>query len=735
MDSQCLIPVATKDVSAPQPTDAGGAGRFGGASAVQFAATIFLSAFLLFQVQPLIAKFILPWFGGGPAVWTACMLFFQSVLLLGYAYAHAISTWAPRHLRGWIHLGLLTASLFALPITPEADVWKPSPGDLPTLHILLLLLVNVGMPYMLLSSTGPLLQHWFSAMHPGRSPYRLYALSNTGSLLALLTYPVIFEPAMTLGLQASVWSWVYGAFVVLCGATVFGAVIRPALGVSAASEETGVTSQLERLSRGGKEEIASPPLSTVSLWLLLAASASAMLLATTNQMCQEVAVVPFLWIVPLALYLGSFIICFDHERWYNRRWFGALLALLSVAACAVLYGGVYVDILVQVAIYSLVLFACCMTCHGELVRSKPHPRHLTLFYLTVAMGGALGGLFVAVAAPRLFTGGYWEFHVALVSCIVLTLVAWYRNRAWVTYLREPVWTWGGAAALVLLFSAALGAHAYVISEHALLTTRNFYGVLRLTDVDEYGAKRALSHGRVVHGVQFLEPEKRSWPTSYYGPESGVGLAIQRHPRRLAGGGNLRIGVVGLGAGTIAAFGQPGDYLRFYEINPDVIDFSREYFSFVSDSRAQAEMVLGDARVEMERELARREPQQFDVLAIDAFSSDAIPVHLITSEVVELYLRHLRADGLLLFHITNRSIDLDPVVRGLAQRHGLRTLRIQSDEDKEKGVSLTVWGILTNNQDFLRDDAVLAAATPWPAEGRAPILWSDNFASLWQILKH
>jgi hypothetical protein len=483
----------------------------------------------------------------------------------------------------------------------------------------------------------------------------------------------------------------------------------------------------------------APRVSTAFFWMGLAAAPSAMLLATTNQMCQEVAVVPFLWVVPLALYLVTFIICFDHQRWYRRLHYGILLALAVPAAVVVLFGGARIDVRIQIAVYSLTLFACCMTCHGELVRSKPHPRYLTLFYLLVSAGGALGGLFVAVAAPRLFSG-YWEFHLSLVACIVLTFVAWRRSGAWDRYFREPAWAWGGAASLLLCLTAALGLQVHVLGLDALASARNFYGTLRVLDTsDDAGGKQlALAHGRIMHGVQFLDEERRRLPTAYYAVESGLGLAIENHPRRLAevaGERGLRVGLVGLGVGTAAAYVRPGDYFRFYEINPDVVRLCNEFFSYVKDAASTVDIVLGDGRIQMEREAAHGELQRFDLVVIDAFSGDAIPIHLITEESVGLYLKHLRDDGLLAFHITNRSIDLAPVVRAIAERFGLQALQVKSKGDDARASSDADWVILTKNQEFLSQEAVKAAVTPWSDQDRRPLLWTDDFAGLWQVLKH
>ena len=690
-----------------------------------FCLTIFLSAFLLFQVQPLIARYILPWFGGGPAVWTACMLFFQILLLVGYAYAHAISSRMVRGPQVWLHLVLLGISVWFLPIEPDPAVWKPLQSDEPTAHILLLLLANIGVPYLLLSSTAPLLQRWFSLTFPSSSPYRLYALSNTGSLLALLTYPILVEPNLTLGRQVDVWSAGFGVFAVLCGWSALRFVRHPS--GAADVPPRGVSNVPER----------GPDLPTVLLWLGLSAIGSVMLLATTNQMCQEVAVVPFLWVLPLSLYLLTFIISFHHERWYRRRPFGVLLVASSISAVIVLAGGAFVPLWAQLGVHSVTVFACCMACHGELARSKPHPRYLTLFYLVVAAGGALGGAFVALAAPRLFAG-YWEYHVGLAGCLLLVLICWYRDGVGSGMFQRPADLWIRVGVVYVLLVSVLAYQAHAQSRSALAVSRNFYGILRLNEgSDLAGAKRTLMHGRIVHGYQYQDTGKRQWPTAYYGPDSGVGLALRRHPSRRPSNPHrkaLRVGIVGLGAGTLAAYGRPADYFRFYEINPQVLRYSEEYFTYRRDAGATVDVILGDARIRMEREIEEGAPQRFDILVVDAFSSDAIPIHLITREASDLYWKHLRDDGVLLFHISNRSLDLAPITRALAERCGCEAIRIQSPKDEHRGVSKATWVVLTRNRDFLEVEAIRNAAQPWTDNDRPPLLWTDDYAALWQILK-
>jgi hypothetical protein len=690
---------------------------------IPYALTIFLSSFLLFQVQPLIGRYILPWYGGSPAVWTTCMLFFQVALLGGYGYAH-LATLLARKKQGWLHLGLLAAALLFLPLAPSPNIWKPAPEDAPVLKILLLLLVNIGMPYLLLSATAPLVQHWFVRSFPGRSPYRLYALSNFASLLALLSYPFLVEPRLTLARQVAAWGWGFVAFVLCCGWCAFqsgggrgpddGAPLVAATSVEVAEERPGVL--------------------TMALWLLLSACGSALLLATTNQLCQEVAVVPFLWVVPLALYLMTFTLCFNSERWCDRLLWGMLLVGAVIPACRVLHLGVNVNLAVQLLVYLAALFACCMVCHGELARSRPDPRHLTSFYLIIATGGALGGVLVAVAAPLLFNG-FWEYPLALAASCLVALIAWYRNGAFVGAPRWlPLLLAAGQVAL-LVFT---GNYLRTYQPQTLFSSRNFYGVLRvINDDDKIGAKRTLMHGRVVHGSQYTDPDRRRWPTTYYGPDSGAGLALRLHPRRLAAAPlerSLRVGIVGLGTGTLAAYGEKGDTFRFYEINPEVIALSDRWFSFRRESGARLEMVPGDARIMLESELKRHEPQRLDVLLIDAFSSDAIPIHLLTRECFAIYRQHLNPDGILLVHVTNRFLDLAPVVRAQGESMGLRTALVNSPADDQRGVGKADWMILTNNGRFLDSVAVRAKLAPAPAPHSPPLIWTDDFAGLWQILK-
>ncbi|NQT86236.1 hypothetical protein HQ560_05685, partial [bacterium] len=452
-----------------------------------FAVTIFISAFLLFQVQPLIGKYILPWFGGGPAVWTSCMLFFQMLLLGGYAYAHVIRTRLSQRTQVIVHVTLLAATLLALPIAPS-EGWKPQGDENPALYILLLLAVTVGLPYFVLSATGPLLQAWFSVRHPGRSPYRLYALSNVGSLLALLSYPFLVEPAMALRSQSTTWSIGFGLFVAFCIVSALSMLrVRPT----------------DADEAGADEDSAPPGWGVCLVWVALAACGSTMLLAVTNQMSWDVAVVPFLWVLPLTLYLLTFIICFEFERWYYRPVFWPLLGLGAGAIVHLMFEGVRMPILFQVAGYAGGMFFCCMVCHGELVRLKPSPRYLTSFYLMVSAGGALGGLFVSLVAPAVFPM-YLELHIGLWMTCALALVVYLYSRGLLSFWRWPVkeiargGAWAVGASAVVVYTVLL---VYAVWEHGNCGAMEPY--LSLMPLILYTAVFALQLGRerwYVHPV-------------------------------------------------------------------------------------------------------------------------------------------------------------------------------------------------------------------------------------------
>jgi hypothetical protein len=679
-----------------------------------FQLTVTLGAFLLFLVQPMAARFLLPWFGGAPAVWSTCLLFFQAALLAGYGYAHLTRRLGPRR-QAQVHIALLVFAIVTLPITPSA-AWKPADASSPAGRILLLLAATVGLPYLLLAATAPMVQDWFA--HTRRVPYRLYALSNLGSLLGLVAYPAAVERFLPLQTQSLFWS---AGFVVFCGVCGWSAVqiiriVNGAADGSAAAIETGGSTILTR--------------GDGLMWILLSFCGSGLLLAATNELCQNVAVVPLLWILPLMCYLLTFILCFAG---LYRRWLWALALLASIGAVAWLSREVYAaSFPVQLAALLGVLTAGCMVCHGELVRIRPDASRLTFFYLAIAAGGSAGGLAVALVAP-VALNRLWEFPFFAVLALLLLLVSLYRDSESGLYRGAHRFAWTALSAAFAGAVVAVATPAPAQGSIEIARTRNFYGVLSVDDDQPPGdwGLRRLRNGRIVHGAQFLAPQQRTQATTYYGEGSGVEVAIRQHPRRQAGQ-PLQIGVVGLGAGTIAAWGRAGDRLRFFEINPAAVDFARRYFTFLADSRAAVDVVVGDARLSIERELRVGDGRRaYDVLAIDAFSGDAIPVHLLTREAFAVYAGALREDGVLAVHVTNHYLDLKTVVRGLARDAGRQVVEIENEDDYLRGINSSSWMLVTGNA------SLVAAASPF-ATPRSPdakvLVWTDAFSSLLQVLK-
>lgn len=660
----------------------------GPAVLVLYGSTIFLSAFLLFAVQPIIAKLILPWFGGTAGVWITCLMFFQVALLGGYAYSSLAAERLRPRVQFALHAALLAAALAVLPIIPSAH-WKPVGGASPEPRILLLLAAVVGLPYFLLSTTAPLLQSWVARTWPGSEPYRLFALSNAGALLALVAYPSIIEPAVPTRLQAILWSAGFGAFALLCAAS--GWISRNAA----------------RLETCARDRSPQPKM----LWVALSAGGSMLLLATTNQITQNIAAVPFLWILPLAIYLATFILCFESTRWYRRPIFLRLLAMGLGAVAYSIYDIQFSDaVVVAVPVFCFGIFVGCMFCHGELAARKPPREQLTTFYLMIALGGAIGAVFVGLIAPAIFLGIY-ELPIALLFIAVLALkLNW--TEGWSQRL---LW---GVAAIAMAMAVASQVRSY--HEDVVRSVRNFYGALRVMDD---ATVRTLYHGSVKHGAQFLAADRRNWPTTYYAPDSGAGLAL-----RYCCFGAKNVGAVGLGAGTLSIYGRAGDRFHFYEINPAVVDLATTEFSFLRDTPARVDVALGDARLTMESEA----PQHFDVLLLDAFSGDAIPVHLLTKEAFALYFRHLKPGGILAVHVSNQYLDLAPVVSHLAASFDKKAVVIHTEKDAARELSESFWVLVTGNGDFLGRGEVLAAAAAIPP--RPLRLWTDDYNDLLDVIR-
>ena len=627
----------------------------------------------------------------------------QLLLLAGYVYSHAyvrLRIPARRH----IHIALLAVAAAALPLAART-AWKPEGGEDPTWRILGLLATSVGLPYFALSTTGPLVQAWYARSREGAAPYRLFALSNLGSMLALLSYPLAVEPLLKLGTQAAIWSAGFVLFALACAMLAW--------------RSKGAEAQ--HLA-GGESGRPGPGLQ--ALWAGLACCASVLLLAFTGHMTLNIAAIPFLWVLPLALYLLSFVLCFEASGWY-RRWLFLPLLGAGLAGVCVTLSRSNPSIWTLIPLYSATLFAACMVCHGELARSKPHPQHLTGFYLMLALGGAAGGVLVGLVAPNVFEDLY-ELPIGMLALCVLVIAALLRDRTSLLHGR-----WGIPAGIMLLaltvaLAVALFRTSSENSADTRVTSRNFYGVLNVRDSGEGPeAMRALSHGTIIHGKQFLEPERRDWPTSYYGLRSGIGLALLD----ARGHGPLRVGVVGLGAGTLAAYGRTGDVFRFYDINSDVVELARSEFTFLKDSRAKVEVALGDARLSLEREPA----QNFDVLALDAFSSDAIPVHLLTVEAFKTYLRHLKPGGVLAVHISNRYLDLVPVVQQAARHLSLELRQVENDDDDDAGVYRSDWMLVSASPAAFEGKELKEAAERIDAVPRVK-LWTDDYSDLYRILK-
>jgi hypothetical protein len=683
-----------------------------------YACTIFLSAFLLFEVQPMIGKIILPWFGGSAAVWSTCLLFFQTALVAGYLYAH----WSTRFLRpkrqAVLHVGLLALSLALLPILPSPN-WKPAHAGDPSLRILLLLASTIGLPYILLSTTSPLLQAWYVAARPKAVPYRLFALSNLGSLIALFSFPVFVEPLLTTHAQAYSWSAIYAIFVALCAVIA----VRMFRMTSAAVATAVINDELPP----------APPTPgmTILMWIALPACASTLLVALTNHLSQNVAPIPFLWTLCLGVYLISFILCFEREKLYHRAVF---LPLLAVALGAMAFA-IYADqgnptIWWALPTFVAGLFVCCMVCHGELVRVKPDPRHLTSFYLMVSLGGALGGLFVAIIAPHVFHS-YIELPIAIIVCAVLVDVAlWMSDTAWTGRIDPRL-------VRIAMMVPALALAGYIVYQEQgqsrlySLSVRNFYGALKVRDMPktkEEQATRVLVHGTISHGSQILDPDQRRAPTSYYGQPSGLGRSI-RHFQKL---GPVRIGVIGLGAGVTASYCRAGDLFQFYEINPLDLNIATTWFTFLNDCPGEHKVLLGDARLTLER---HETDQQLDVLAVDAFTSDAIPVHLLTREAFALYFRHIKPGGILAVHVSNRYLDLIPVVAQNARDLGKTAINVSDDEDDDSDyLSSSDWVLVSANALVFRNQ-LFQISNATPAKPRPGLrAWTDNYSNLFQILK-
>ncbi len=662
---------------------------------------VFLGAFLLFLVQPVIAKLILPRFGGSVAVWATCLVFFQAALLLGYAAAHALVRQQGRQAATWLHRALLLGSLALLPIVPLVAMGPASTALGPALQIVLLLTLSIGLPFTLLAMTSPLLQAWIAGGRGGGAdPYRLFALSNLASLAALLAYPWLIEPWLRTARQAHVWSAAYAVYVVLLLIVSLRRPVAPAA-IAATTEVSAPP----------------PPWPRRLGWFALAGLGSYELVAVTNHLTQNIPSFPMMWVLPLVIYLLSFTLCFDGERWYAPRAYRIALLLALPGMCLLLLAERQIhNIAWHIAGFLLGLFVVCMFCHGELARSRPAASRLTHFYLAVSAGGVFGGAVVALGAPALLPG-YFEVEIGLM--LLAAALLWPLRRA------APGWRIAGALVLAGTLATAIWRVHDALNQ-VVDIGRNFYGVLRIR---EYEAdrplqhERTLIHGRVMHGQQFLAPKRRRQPTSYYTETSGVGRLLTTLADR-----PIAIGAVGLGAGTIATYGKPGDRYRFYEIDPAIVAAAQRYFSFIADSAAEVEVRIGDGRLLLQDDTAAR----YDVLVVDAFSGDAIPTHLLTREAIELYRQRLNPGGVIALHLSNSHLDLRPVAARIATDLGMELAYVADAGTDDIANAVSDWVLLAEDRSILDQPLIAQATKPVPrvASTRA---WTDDYSNIVQVM--
>jgi spermidine synthase len=701
-----------------------------------FAATTFASAFLIFLVQPIVAKRILPWFGGVPAVWSLCLAFYQTTLFAGYAYAYLLIGRAGARTQLVLHAAAVAAAALVLPVLPS-DAWRPEGTEDPSAQILAMLLANVALPFFALAATGPLVAVWFARRYPTRSPYPLYAVSNLGSLIALLAYPFALEPRLPLSVTGRLWS---GAFLATGTAVIACAALASRTRAAAAPQPTA--------DAGGDAE---PTPTRIALWVLLSACAVVLLMGITNHLCLDVASIPFLWIVPLAIYLATLIVCFGAPRVYRRIPF-ALVALLTYFAldiarlfrlAAALVDAAGGMLQFEIARYGLLLFATCMVLHGELYRMRPPARSLTTYYLCTSGGGALGGIAVGLIAPRVFDG-FYEFPIGLGLACVLVLAAWRMDTRGFFGQAAPKWRFGVAVALASLAIGFQGPRLLDRSPNLLHQERSFFGVLRVATKHTKPPHRVLMHGTTMHGAQIEGWEDKA--TTYYGLHTGIEIALKLRKPDVP----IEVGVIGLGAGTLAAYGQPSDHFRFFEIDPAVIQLTRDgkYFTFVARSKARVEIIQGDGRISVARERERNAPL-FDYLIVDAYSSDAVPVHLLTRDALALYVDSLEPEGFLAIHTSSRNFDMMPVLSRLADEAGLHAVSLLNPEAPKHLSAASTWVFFSRSQERIRALARAAqqrhrarglrtpqgpVTFPTPELIAGAPLWTDDYSDLLRVLK-
>jgi hypothetical protein len=672
------------------------------ASRLLYGTTIFLGAFLLFLVEPMAAKQLLPVLGGSSAVWLTCLVFFQVTLLLGYLYAHWITRCQATTWRRHVYLVTLAAAVVLLVAQKILPSESGQGSDHPATTISSTLAFTIGLPFLLLSATSPLLQVWFQRAKGGTIPYRLFALSNCGSLLALIAYPFVVEPHFTLKLQRSLWSLGFIVYAGLC------AIVARQL---SAVPKTDSASEAQTAK--------TAPYRAKWLWFLLPMAAAMQLSAVTSHLTINIAAIPLLWMLPLAVYLLTFILAFEFPALYRR---GIVVRLLVVMLASLGYAISKTEVSLPIGIAILFFLAECflagLFCHAEAYALRPKsPAETTLFYLLIAAGGATGTFFIGIASPMIFSANYdlaLSFFVTAALAIAVTWIDGWPQRL----------LWSTASALLLFFAIMLHT-AY--AREAILEVRNFYGTLRVKQMigPHGGTERMLLNGTIQHGTQLFAPGLTRTPTTYYADDSGIGLALHH----CCDGRPRNIGVIGLGTGTIATYGAANDRIRFYEINPLVRPIAENLFTYLRDSPAQITFADGDARTSLTRE----PPQSFDVIAVDAFSGDAIPLHLLTIEAIALYKKHLAPDGILAFHVSNQYLNLAPEIAQLARAANMQAKLIENQPDDSLGEYRATWILLTSSPTFFDQPELAAAASAVPTDSRLRT-WTDDYSSILPILQ-
>ena len=699
---------------------------------VLYGGVVFLSAFLLFLVEPMAAKRLLPVLGGSSAVWVTCLVFFQATLLLGYLYAH----WMVRQGRVWVHLALLAAAVVALALPWLLGVFIGSEGvaihlnlsasDYPVSTIFTMLGATIGLPFLMLGATSPLLQVWWARRESGAVPYRLFALSNAGSLLALVVYPLLVEPHMTLAMQRDYWAAGFAVFAAVCGWLAIASKRNRIHGVAHALPEDDRL-ETRPIPQEGRRQM--------WMWFLLPMGAAMQLTAVTSHLSQDIAAIPLLWILPLATYLVTFILAFEMPQLY-RRWVVSRMLVVMLASLGYALSRLDTRLPVGLAVlfYLVEIFVACWFCHAEVYRLRPATaERSTVFYLLVAAGGVAGTFFVGIAGPLIFRANYDLAIAFVVTAVLAAIVTWSDGLA-----QRILWSTGS----VLLLALTVLLHIEY-GRHALMRARNFYGSLRVTEADfddesaaqgtnangsastGTGPVRVLMNGRIRHGMQMMDSDRRRTPATYYGQDSGAGVAL----RYCCEGRAKNVGVIGLGAGTLAAYGRPGDRFRFYEINPLVEPIARNLFTYLADSPAAISIVNGDGRASLNRE----PPQGFDVLVVDAFSGDAIPLHLMTREAMDVYRRHLAPGGVIAFHVSNSYLNLAPEIARLADVQGMQARVVESFAVPAEGAYRATWVLVSADPGFFQKPGVDAATTPIPRQPNLR-LWTDDYSSLLPVLQ-